>query len=719
MSSFHSITASVGQAEPLGLSMTNGHINIAVLAPAATRLTWCVFDALHTEVARVTLPQQTDGVWHGAVALADLAALPNVDPHALHYGLRADGEYAPERGLWFDPHKLLLDPYAKRISAPFQFHPDLSAPRAEGIDTAALVPKAIFSPESARRAPTWLAEWDASSARRAPQFVYEVSVKALTQLHPDVPEAVRGTIAALREPCVLAHFKQLGVDAVELMPIAAWMDERHLPPLGLSNAWGYNPVGMMALDPRLCPGGEEELRETVRVLYENGIRVILDVVFNHSAESDEHGPTVSMRGLDERYYYRRYWDQGLHKERLSNDAGCGNTLDFTQAGVQRLCLDTLRYWVTQFGITGFRFDLAPVMGRDAQGFRSDAPLLQAIEADPVLSHVSLIAEPWDIGHGGYQLGRFGAQWLEWNDRYRDAVRRFWRGDRGVLGEFATRVAGSSDLFAYNSAQTRSVNFIAAHDGMTLRDITRYEHKHNQLNGEDNRDGHGENLSWNHGVEGVADEAIEQLRRRDVAALLATLFVSRGTPMVMAGDDFGRTQQGNNNAYAQDNEITWLNWSQADGALSRFVGDLARLREQVPALHQLGWLTGHHVGHRDWPDARWWTELAEPMQEHHWHDVRRQHIGLKLYAPNPQNPLLTGRTLLWFNAQMSMLKVRLPSPQAGCHWRRCVDSSTLSVSSADVAPVEGTSCYVPERSVVVWLEYRDDAMYAHHSDTVRQ
>ena len=512
----------------------------------------------------------------------------------------------------------------------------------------------------------------------------------------------------------MAHFKRIGVDAVELMPIAAWMDERHLPPLGLRNAWGYNPVGMMALDPRLCPGGADELRETVRVLYENGIRVILDVVFNHTAESDEHGPTVSLRGLDERYYYRRYWDEAQGKERLSNDAGCGNTLDATQAGVQRLCLDSLRYWVTQFGVAGFRFDLAPVLGRSASGFHPQADLLKAIENDPVLSQVWLIAEPWDIGVGGYQLGRFDTQWLEWNDRYRDAVRRFWRGDRHVLGEFATRMSGSSDLFAHNSPSTRSVNFIAAHDGMTLRDITAFEHKHNHANGENNRDGHNENYSWNHGVEGEADETIEQLRRTDVAALLATLLLSRGTPMLMAGDEFGRTQQGNNNAYSQDNAMTWLDWSRADQELIRYVGDLARLRARIPALHQLSWLTGKSVTHPDWSDARWWTESAEPMQEIHWHDIQRQHIGLKLYAPVAADSCLTGRVLLWFNAQMLPLNLRLPPTSAGCHWQKCVDSSTLQVllNRDDLGVMQGmtidTSVTVPPRSVLVWVECRSDA-----------
>lgn len=712
MTPFASLPVSDGKPAPLGLSLIDGQINIAVLAPSARVMWWSVFDEFHVELASARLPRQTNGVWHGAVALEAVHALPNVDIQRIHYGLRADGPYEPERGLCFDPNKLLLDPYATRISAPFQYHADLSAPRSAQVDTAPRVPKALFDVLAALNpvsAPPLAL--DGNRPATPPRMIYEVSVKALSQLHPEVPEAVRGTIATLREPCVVAHLQRIGVDAIELMPIAAWMDERHLPPLGLRNAWGYNPVGMMALDPRLCPGGADELRETVRVLREHGIRVILDVVFNHTAESDEHGPTVSLRGLDERYYYRRYWDQAQDREHLSNDAGCGNTLDCAQAGVQHLCLDSLRYWVTQCGVAGFRFDLAPVLGRSAQGFSAHAPLLQAIESDPVLSRVWLIAEPWDIGVGGYQLGRFNGAWLEWNDRYRDAVRRFWRGDRHVLGEFATRVSGSSDLFAHNSPRTRSVNFIAAHDGMSLRDITAFEHKHNHANGENNRDGHHENFSWNHGVEGAADAAIEALRRRDVAAMMATLLLSRGTPMLMAGDELGRTQQGNNNAYAQDNEITWLDWAHADQDLIGFMGDLTRFRAQMPALHQLNWLTGKTVEHDDWPDARWWTEHAEPMQEIHWHDIQRQHIGLKLYAPPPPDSPLTGRVLLWFNAQMTPLSVRLPHTHAGCHWRRCVDSSAyyaaLAASPAEM--VRTGSTIVPKRSVLVWLEYHDEAV----------
>ena len=696
-------TDAVGSPSPLGLSLVDGQLNIAVLAPSATVVFVCLFDAQDAEVVQVQLPQQTDGVWHGALDYQRLTQMGELDSMALRYGFRADGLYQPHDGYFYDPYKLLVDPYATELTAPFQYHADLGAARSAQIDTAALLPKAIFRPDSIRD------EIIASPPTSpTPKSVYEVSVKALTQLHPDVPEMVRGTIAALREPCVLKHLQQIGVDTVELMPIAAWLDERHLPPLGLHNAWGYNPVTMMAVDPRLCPGGPDELRETVRTLYEHGIRVVLDVVFNHTAESDELGPTVSLRGLDQRYYYRHHWSAERQQCVLDNDTGCGNTLDCAQSGVIQLCLDSLRYWVTQFGISGFRFDLATILGRDANGFHTHAALLQAIEQDPVLSQVWLIAEPWDIGPNGYQLGHFSARWLEWNDRYRDTVRRFWRNypQDFVLGEFASRITGSQDVFAHNSGQTRSINFIAAHDGMTLRDITSYERKHNDANGEYNRDGHNENYSWNHGVEGPANEAIEPLRRQDAAAMLATLFLSRGVPMFTAGDELGRTQCGNNNAYSQDNDITWLNWLQADSELAEFVGQLSRLREEIPALNHHAWLTGQSVSAADLSDARWWTELATPMRDEHWHEQSRRHIGLELFdAQTNSENRQTGRVLIWFNADAQALNAQLPAARTGCHWQLQLDSSKMQVGA--LAQFQsGPIANVPARSVLLWLECQD-------------
>lgn len=687
-----------GLPQPLGFSVQQGMVNFAVCAPAATAVWLCFFDETGQPIAKYQLPEQSDGVWYGAVPVADL---PQND---WYYGLRADGPYDLNQSQFFDPHKLLIDPYAKELSATFAHHPDLAAPRSAQMDTADLMPKAIF-----RRA--WMDAVVPASAPafsdRPPKFIYEVSVKALTELHPDVPESVRGTIAALREPCVIAHLQTLGVDAVELMPIAAWIDERHLPPLGLRNAWGYNPVAMMALEPRLCPNGVADLQDTVRVLSEAGIAVILDVVFNHTGESDELGATLSMRGLDNRYYFRHAWDEARARWYLVNDTGCGNTIDCTRAGVVQLMLDNLHYFVTQIGVAGFRFDLAPIMGRNAHGFDAHAPLLVAIEQDAILSKAWLIAEPWDIGHNGYQLGQFSAHWLEWNDRYRDTVRRFWRGDVGMVAEFATRIAGSSDVFT-NSARTRSVNFIAAHDGMSARDLVTYAHKHNIANGEDNRDGHHENYSWNHGVEGAAGADIEILRTRDVAAMLATLLLSRGTPMITAGDELGRTQQGNNNAYAQDNAMTWLDWRNADKRLQKFVGNLAQLRTRLPALNSLDWLNDGAAGNcAQITQASWWRgDDDQPMCAEDWQNPMRHHLGLQLYDPSEKAMgTETGKILLWFNAHPEDVRIHLPVPQANAHWVLWVDSHQMQVFACEVQAMLDVAVpqTMPARSVRLWVE----------------
>ena len=398
-------------------------------------------------------------------------------------------------------------------------------------------------------------------------LIYELNARAFTMLHPDIPAAQRGTVAALAHPSVIAHLQKLHVSAVELMPITAWIDERHLPPLGLTNAWGYNPVAAMALDPRLCPGGVAELRETVAALHAAGIGVLLDLVLNHTGESDVHGPVLSLRALDNAAYAHE--PNGA----LINDTGCGNTLNFGHPAVRALALATLRHFVRHCGVDGFRFDLAPVLAR-GPGFDPAAPFFAELAADPQLADRVLIAEPWDIGPGGYQLGQFPANWLEWNDRFRDDVRRFWRGDVGV-GLLATRLAGSADLFG---PDCRSVNFLAAHDGFTLADCVAYEHRHNHANGEDNRDGHGENFSWNHGCEGPShDPRVNAARAEDLRAMLGTLFASTGTVMLTAGDEFGRTQHGNNNAYCQDNAAFWLDWAGRDTALEDHVAALSAAR----------------------------------------------------------------------------------------------------------------------------------------------
>ena len=538
------------------------------------------------------------GVWQGEATGVGAGA---------RYGYRADGPHDPAAGLWFDPDKLLLDPYATTIDRAFVYDPALAAPRGEGDDTAPLMPKGVVE------AP--LVPLSGVPPRFRPGgLIYELHVRGFTMLHPDVPQAQRGTIAALAHPAVIAHLQRLHVSAIELMPINAWIDERHLGPLGLTNYWGYNPVNWFALDPRLAPGGIAELRETVAALHAAGIGVILDMVYNHDGESDVHGPTLSLRGLNARDYFRHAADG-----QLINDTGTGNAIACNQPMVRRLILDSLRYFVTQAGVDGFRFDLAPALGRVVDGFDPRAPLLEEMRTDRVLADRVMIAEPWDIGPGGYQLGHFGDNWLEWNDRYRDDTRRFWRGDAGMLGAMATRLAGSSDIFG--GATTRPVNFLAAHDGFTLADVTSYEQRHNLANGEENRDGHGENLSWNNGVEGPSDDpAVQAARRRDRIALLATLFSSRGTIMLTAGDEFGRTQQGNNNAYAQDNAIGWVDWAGRDMALEAEAFALAALRAGNADLRGTAILSD--------ADVAWLDEGSAPLSVAQWEDPQRRRFALR-------------------------------------------------------------------------------------------
>ncbi|OJW75859.1 MAG: glycogen debranching enzyme GlgX [Sphingomonadales bacterium 63-6] len=579
---------------PPGASVSRGRTRFAVRSPKAEGMCLCLFE--HGRERQVPMHRQDDGWW--------LAELPE-DLTGAHYGYRASGEWAPEKGLWFDHAKLLVDPYALELDRRFTQHPSLAV---HGADTAGLVPRAIVPGKLA------------AVRKRKPCFtpaglVYELGVRSFTMRHPQVPPHLRGTVAALAHPAVIAHLKALHVSAVELMPIVAWIDERHLPPLGLTNGWGYNPVAPMALDPGLCPGGVAELRETVEALHKAGIGVILDIVLNHTGESDIYGGVLCLRGLDDAAY--AHAADGA----LVNDTGCGNTLDFTNPALRQLALDTLRHFVRHCRVDGFRFDLAPVLAR-GPGFDPAAPIFAEIAADPLLADRVLIAEPWDIGPGGYQLGNFPANWLEWNDRYRDDIRRFWRGDAGI-GLLATRIAGSSDIFGHGD--NRSVNFLAAHDGFTLADTVAYEHRHNQANGEDNRDGHQVNFSWNHGVEGPSDDpAILASRRADLKAMLDTLMASTGTIMLTAGDEFGRTQHGNNNAYCQDNEITWLDWDNRDRELEAHAFALAAWRARRAA-----WF-------RRFPEQGEWRHPdGRPMEVADWENPAT--AGFTFASADPQRP----------------------------------------------------------------------------------
>jgi glycogen debranching enzyme len=562
----------------MGAVVFDGKTRFKVRSPRADALFLCLFDAQGRE-ERVAM--ERDGAEHWLVEVPE-------DLTGRAYGYRARGEWNPAEGLWFDEAKLLVDPHATQLDRRFIADKALTE---RAVDSAHLVPRAIVMREYER------------FPKKAPLFcrgglVYELNVRAFTMRHPEVPDDVRGTVAALGHPTVVAHLKKIGVTAVELMPVIAWMNEPHLGPLGLVNAWGYNPVAFMALDPGLCPGGVRELARTVETLHGAGIGVLLDLVFNHTGEGDAGGNIVCLRGLDDSAYARA--PEGT----LVNDSGCGNTVDFGQDWIRELALDTMRHFVARCGIDGFRFDLAPIMAR-SPGFDPDAPIFAAMAEDEWLHDRIFIAEPWDIGPGGYQLGNFPSTWLEWNDRFRDDVRQYWNGPSdeggGSHSALAHRLAGSDDLFGDDC---RSVNFVAAHDGFTLADSVMYNDRHNEANGEGNRDGHGANYSNNHGAEGPTDDpAIIEARGATMRAMLGTLFASTGTIMLTAGDEFGRTQRGNNNAYCQDNDIGWIDWAARDTDIEDHVAELSRKRRDRFAR---------------FPRGGTWLRLdGEPMDEGAW------------------------------------------------------------------------------------------------------
>jgi glycogen operon protein len=663
-----SFAASEGSGEPLGVTVREEGVNVAVVSTAAERIDFCLFGEDDREIARIPLRRITDDTLS--------AFISGVRP-GMRYGLRADGPYDPARGQRFDPQKLLVDPYAVEIDRPFVLADALLAPRAAGIDTAKLVPKAVIRPKPL----------PAPAGRGQVRNIYELSLRSFTRLHPAVPGDIRGTAAGLAHPAVIEYLTRLGVDSVEIMPISAWIDERHLPSLGLKNAWGYNPVTLMAPDPRLAPGGLSDLRLMASQLHSAGISVLLDLVFNHTGESDIHGPTLSLRGLDNWLYYRHAEDGSL-----VNDAGTGNVLATENPQVARLVVDAMRSYAEATGIDGFRLDLAVTLARMPDGFTPEHPLLKAIAADPVLGKLTLIAEPWDVGPGGYQLGHFPAPWREWNDRYRDDIRLFWRGDGGRVGSLATRIAGSSDFFG-GRRPGDSVNFVAAHDGFTIRDLVSFSRKHNEANGEDNRDGTEANFSWNNGVEGATDapETIAD-RARDARAMLATLYLSRGTPMLTAGDEFGRTQNGNNNAYAQDNSITWLDWMAADMELSRFVAGLIRLRNSHPAINANRFLDDGVMGPDGIRNAVWMHPDGREMEAVDWASQAERALGLAVYESGD-------RLVLWLNANWEPSPAWLPPPRPGTDWRRVLDSSAADFTEREAA--EAIS--LPARSVTVFSE----------------
>lgn len=622
-----------GKPAPPGAHYEGNGVNFTLFSANAERVELCLFDDEGNE-QRYDLPARSGDVWHGFLERAR---------PGLRYGYRVHGPWDPAAGHRFNPAKLLVDPCAHRVEGESidhpLFHGGFAAPDPH--DNAGIALKSVVVNEAF--------DWEDDAPPRNPwgkTVIYEAHVKGLTYLHPDIPEAIRGTYRALGHPVMIAYFKRLGITALELLPVAHFASEPRLQRLGLSNYWGYNPLAMFALDPRYASDpdrAQQEFCEAVKALHKAGIEVILDIVLNHSAEVDLEGPTFSLRGIDNRSYY---WirDNGDY----ANWTGCGNTLNLSHPGVVEYAHQCLRHWVETYHIDGFRFDLATVMGRTPH-FDACAPLFEAIKNDPLLSAVKLIAEPWDVGEGGYQVGNFPPLFAEWNDQFRDASRRFWLAKDLSLGRFATRFAGSGDVFRRSGRlPAASINLVTAHDGFTLRDCVCFNHKHNEANGEENRDGTNNNHSNNHGTEGLGGSLYVIERRRDsVHALLVTLLLSQGTPMLLAGDEQGHSQHGNNNAYCQDNALTWLDWEKANDGLTTFVATLIHLRQQVPALTQNAW----------WEEGdgnvSWLNKDAQPLSVQEWE-----------HGPGHLQILLSDRFLITLNNTDKVTEIVLPDGE----WR---------------------------------------------------
>jgi isoamylase len=662
-----------GAPYPLGATPDAKGVNFAIFSANATRVEVCLFDGDGLrETSRVRLPELTDEVWHGHIAGI---------PQGQLYGYRVHGPYAPQNGHRFNPHKLLLDPYAKALSGPMTWddaHFGYQVGSSDGDlapderDSAPYMPKCRVVETSER----WLASFPWKRERRphtswGNTIIYEAHVKGFTARHPRVPGHLRGTFAGLAHASAIEHLVKLGVTAVELLPVQAFVDDRYLLEKGLKNYWGYNTLCFFAPAYRYFSSGGDisEFRRMVHRLHEAGIEVILDVVYNHTAEGNHLGPTLSYRGIDNANYYMLADDRRYYFDAT----GCGNTINQHHPRVLQMIMDSLRYWAVECHVDGFRFDLATSLGREHRAFDPNGAFFRAIRQDPVLSQVKLIAEPWDLGEEGYQLGAFPPGWAEWNGRYRDDVRSFWRGDDGALPAVARGLLASADLFDKRGRRPwSSVNFITAHDGFTLADLVSYNDKHNERNGENNGDGHDDNRSWNCGVEGPTDDLqLLELRGKLRRCLMATLLLSQGTPMVLMGDELGRSQGGNNNAYCQDNETSWLDWRAEDGkeAFHRFIAGLIALRQRYPLLWpQHGFLHGERALRDGTRNVTWLRPDGQKMRSEDWENGIARCIGLML--AHAGQPLL----LLLANAHHENLTFRLPSPKAAPRWRLVVDTA---------------------------------------------
>jgi glycogen operon protein len=692
-----------GSPYPLGATWDGSGVNFALFSEHGTAVDLCLFDLEGGNEQRVRLTEQTDLVWH--------CYLPDVRP-GQRYGYRVHGSYDPAGGHRFNANKLLIDPYAKRIDGVVQWDDalfgyrvgaDESDSEPDERDSAPFVPKSVVVNEAF--------VWGDDRQLKVPldrTLIYEVHVKGFTKLHPDVPEELRGTYAGLGSAPAIDYLTNLGITAVELLPVHQHINDRHLVERGLTNYWGYNTIGFLAPEVRYSATGEpvSEFKTMVKRLHDAGIEVILDVVYNHTGEGNHLGPTISFRGIDNSSYYR------LSPEDLRyyvDYTGTGNTLDATSPRVLQLIMDSLRYWVTEMHVDGFRFDLASALARELHDVDKLGSFFDIIHQDPIISQVKLIAEPWDVGPGGYQVGNFPVGWAEWNGKYRDSVRRFWKGVGGQTAELAYRLSGSSDLYAGSGRLPHaSVNFVTAHDGFTLNDLVSYESKHNEANGEGNRDGDNNNESMNFGVEGPAtEEGIIELRERQKRNFLATLLLSQGVPMLLGGDEIGRTQGGNNNGYAQDNEISWYGWdlTRRDRQLLAFTRSLIRLFKQHPVLRRRRYFQGRQIRGSRVKDLTWYGPDGKEMTDEQWHAPGVRTLGVQLAGDaiderGPRGERIIDDTLLIiFNADERPVAFALPNHEVAKRWEVVFDTVHQTFSGAHGEHDGGSVYRVNERSVV--------------------
>jgi glycogen operon protein len=703
-----------GKPYPLGATWDGQGVNFALFSQYATRVELCLFDAADAprEAERIEMPERTDQAWH--------VYLPGVQPGQV-YGYRVYGPYDPQNGHRFNPQKLLVDPYARAIAGPIRWHETLFGYQpgnpqedlvADTRDSAPYAPRCVVIDPSF--------DWSGDRPPATPlhrSVIYEMHVKGFTRLHPDVPEALRGRYTGLALPPVIDYLTSLGVTAVELLPIHQHFPERHLARNGLPNYWGYNTLGFFAPDARYSSSGDtggqvREFKAMVKTLHAAGIEVILDVVYNHTCEADRLGPTLSFRGIDNRSYYRLPPD---NRRYYMDYTGCGNTLNMLHPRTLQLVMDSLRYWVLEMHVDGFRFDLASALARGLHEADRLSAFFDIIHQDPVISQVKLIAEPWDVGPGGYQVGNFPVLWAEWNGRYRDTVRRYWRGDTIPVAELAYRLTGSSDLYERDGRRpSASINFITSHDGFTLRDLVSYNQKHNEANLEDNRDGDNNNNSWNCGVEGPTDDpAVNELRARQQRNFLATLLLSQGVPMLLAGDELNRTQRGNNNAYCQDNEISWINWELDAPAreLLEFTRRLLRLRREHPALHRRQFFQARPIHGGAVRDVCWFRPDGQEMSDQEWESGPATCMGMLLDGQQMKEWDERGRyitddvLLLLLNAHPADVPFTLPGAPGDPPWELVLDTANPSLSS--ILPAgNGTAYPLRARSLALLRQARE-------------